>query len=167
MKKRNTLSEEVKHLKMETKFEKRKRLNFYKPNKSNSGGAMQFDLNAEKESIFLEMARQKDEHTFDWQNKITFKLSITDIGKILTVLEGKLKVINLYHDPSKGNYQIAEDTKNTALNVSKGDSFGFYVKISQQAKDGTVNAIPCSLSDDEAIVLVKGLEIAIQRIIGW
>ncbi len=152
---------------MDGKFEKRKRLSFYKPNKSTTGGAMQFDLNEEKESIFLEMARQKDEHSFDWQNKIAFKLSLSDIGKLLAVLEGKIKAINLYHDPSKGNYSIAEDTKNTALSISKGDSFGFYLKISQQAKDGSVNAIQCSLSDDEAIILSKAFEVAIKKIVGW
>jgi hypothetical protein len=94
-------------------------------------------------------------------------LSTTDLGKILAVIKGRMKTVNLYHDPSKGNYKLAQDTKNTTLAISKGELYGFYLKVSQQSSTGQVVGINLPLSDDEAVVLEIGLEKAVERIIGW
>ncbi|PIY91285.1 hypothetical protein COY71_04025, partial [Candidatus Micrarchaeota archaeon CG_4_10_14_0_8_um_filter_60_7] len=78
-----------------------KKLSFYKPNKRGTGAAMQFDLNAARECVFLDAAKQAGEQKFDWGSKIVLKLGVADIAKILAVLEGKTEKADLFHDPTK------------------------------------------------------------------
>ncbi len=149
---------------MDQKF--RSKLRFYKPNKSGQGSACQFDFSPEKQSVFLEIARQKEEKMFDWENKLTFKLADTDISKVLLVLKGRAKLANLYHEPGKGGYSSSEDTKNNALSLLRTES-GYSLKLSQQTKDGKVNAMQINLSEDEALLLELMLEEAIRKIYKW
>jgi len=139
----------------------------YKANKTNNGAAFQLDLNPEKESIFIDVSKQIGEQKFDWQNKITMKLSITDIAKMLAVLTGKTKGAKLYHDPSKGQYESSKDTRNTVLEFNKGVQFGFNLRASQQSTQGALDSINVPVSDDEAEVIRVLLEAAIKRIYGW
>ncbi|MEK6954947.1 MAG: hypothetical protein AABX01_08090 [Candidatus Micrarchaeota archaeon] len=141
-------------------------LKFYKPNKQMQGSACQFDFAPEKQAVFFEIGKQLEERKFDWANKLAFKMADVDICKILLVLKGRSKLANLFHDPGKGNYASSEDTKNNALVVQKGD-FGYFFKLSQQTKDGKVNAMQISLSEDEALLLELMLEEAIRKIYKW
>lgn len=128
---------------------------------------MSLDLNAEKQSIFIDISKQIGEQKFDWDNKITMKLSITDIGKMLAVLTGSLKNSKLYHDPSKGQYESAKDTRNTVLEFSKGISFGYTLKASEQGTNGSVQSIVVPISEDEGEVICVLLEASIRKIYGW
>jgi hypothetical protein len=80
----------------------------YKPlPKADSGAAIQFKwAGGSVNSLFVEAARQKgprlpmgDKNQFDWSpdNKISFKLNLTDIGKLLLVVLGKTKEADLIH----------------------------------------------------------------------
>lgn len=142
------------------------RLSFYKANKTNTGAAAQFDLNAAKQAIFLEAALQTGEQTFDWGNKIIVKLDVPDIGKLLAVLVKATAQAKLFHDPTKRE-GYSGSTLNTTVELSKGAQYGYYLKISQQGQDKAVKAVSLSLSDDEAQVLRVLLERAIERIYGW
>lgn len=139
----------------------------YKPSKAGGGSAVQFDFNKEKKSVFVEAAKQKGtEQGFDWQNKLTFKLSTTDMAKLLTVLHGKLPSVELFHDPGKGSYASAAEVKNSALSIARG-ARGFYFKLSTQMKAGTVTAISLGVTEDEAVVLQLLLEEAVRKSYGW
>ncbi|HQT44845.1 MAG TPA: hypothetical protein PLO51_02620 [Candidatus Micrarchaeota archaeon] len=139
----------------------------YKATKANSGSAFSLDLNAEKQSIFIDVSKQIGEQKFDWEHKITMKLSITDIGKMLSVLTGSTKSAKLYHDPSKGQYESSKDTRNTVLEFSKGISFGYSLKASEQGTNGSVQSVLVPISEDEGEVVRVLLEAAIRRIYGW
>ncbi len=138
----------------------------YKPNKDLKGAAFQVDFAVDKQCCFLEFAKQKAEQEFDWGNKLTLKASVTDIGKILAVLNGRSTSVKLYHDPSKGQYSLAAEVKNNALEMTKGQ-FGFLLRASSQAQDKTVTSVQVSLSDDEAEVLKVLLTNAIEKIYAW
>ncbi|MEW5955065.1 MAG: hypothetical protein AB1626_00825 [Candidatus Micrarchaeota archaeon] len=151
----------------------RNKYSVYKPNKAGSGAAVQFDLNKDKRCVFVEAARQTAvpagstaQHAFDWANKLVFKLGATDVGKLLTVLEGRVKAVDLFHDPSKGGYTLAAETKNSALSLAKGE-YGFFLKVSSQARDGAVQAITLGVSEDEAALLRVLFAKAIESIYGW
>lgn len=148
---------------METERGKQYRL--YKANKSNNGSAMQLDLNAEREAVFLECAGQVAEQRFDWQNKITLKLSVTDIGKILAVFSGRAAEAKLFHDPGKGDYG-EQAVRNRVVELRRMER-GFGLKVSEQAKDGKLMAISVPISDDEAEVIATLLRQAVVRIYGW
>ena len=153
---------------METRTELKfkQRLSYYKPNKGGAGAAVQFDLNAEKQSVFVEIARQSGEKAFNWQEKMVFKLALSDMGKLLLVLRDKVKTTQLFHDPSKGEYALAKETKNATLSLTKGD-YGYFLKVSQQGQDGNLNSIQMALADDEALVLSIMLEKAVEKSVGW
>jgi hypothetical protein len=139
----------------------------YKPSRAGGGSAVQFDFNLQKKSVFVEAAKQKgSEQSFDWQNKLAFKLSVTDMAKLLTVLHGKLPSTELFHDPGKGSYASAAEVKNSALSIAKAQR-GFYFKLSTQMKAGTVTAINLSIAEDEAIVFGLLLEEAVRKSYGW
>jgi len=151
----------------------RTKYSIYKPNKMGSGAAVQFDLNKDKRCVFVEAARQAPvsqdssaQHAFDWANKLVFKLGATDVGKLLAVLENRVKSVDLFHDPSKGSYSLAAETKNSALSLGRAER-GFFLKLSSQARDGSVQAVTISVSEDEAMLLRVLLAKAIESIYGW
>ncbi len=145
-----------------------KKLVFYKATKSVNGSAAQFDLNAAKEAVFVELSRQKAEREFDWQNKLSFKLAAADIGKLLLVLKKRVSSVELFHDPGKGGYSLGEIARNNTLSFSRDDKTGrFSLRVSQQAAGGSVNSISAFLSEDEALLLELMLERALERIYGW
>ena len=143
-----------------------KKLCFYKANKRVTGAAMQFDLNVRRECVFLEAAKQTGERRFGWENKLIFKLGVTDASKILTVFNQKADKIDLFHDPSKSKFVTQSKVKNTALSVQKAN-YGYYLKLSMQGNDGSVASVQIALSEDEVIVLKLMLETAIKKIYNW
>jgi len=145
--------------------DKPKPFRIYKPNKTNTGSAMQLDLNKYKGAVFLECAKQSGELSFDWGNKITVKLSMSDISKLLAVLNNKAANMKLFHQPSKGDYESSKGIKNNILELSKGQ-YGYLVRVSQQTDEG-VNAIQISVGDDEAEAISILLKKAIETVYGW
>jgi len=138
----------------------------YKANKANTGSALQIDLNVEREAVFLEVAKQVAEQRFDWQNKLTIKLSTTDIGKILSLLHGKTQGVKLFHDPGKGQYESSKEMKNNVLEMAKSP-YGYSVKVSQQSSAGELSSIGITVAEDEAIIMRMLLEKAIEKIYNW
>ncbi len=144
-----------------------KKIVFYRANKFIKGSALSFDFNKEKESVFMEIASQKDEKTFDWEKRITMKLSVTDISKIIYCIENR-KDVQIFHDPNKNEFaQGKTDTaKNTSFNISILDT-GFNIKVGEQGKDGMLTSKMISISNDEAITLRILLEKAVEKIFDW
>lgn len=152
----------------------------YKANKRGNGSAMRFDFNPNRESVFVEASAQKGEgvgasavgQEFDWNNKLVFKLAANDIAKLLVVLEGKSKTVDLFHDPGKSPFAQekmsagAKIVKNASFNLAKGD-YGFFVKLSQQYADSSVRTVSISLSEDEAVTLRILLSRALEAIYKW
>ncbi len=151
---------------METVKKFREKFKVYKPLKTLNGSAFQVDFSPEKQCCFLEFSKQKAEQEFDWGNKLTLKASVIDLTKMLTVLEGTSASVKLYHDPSKGQYSVAGEVKNNALEMTKGQ-YGYLLRASSQAQDKTVTAIQVSLTEDEAILLRTLLLKCIETIYGW
>lgn len=131
------------------------------------GSAISFDFNKEKESVFMEIASQKDEKTFDWEKRITMKLSVTDISKIIYALQER-KEMQIFHDPNKNEFaQGKTDTaKNTSLTINAMDT-GFYFKVGEQGKDNSLNSKSINVSNEEAITLKIVLMKAIEKIYDW
>ncbi|MCC7570064.1 hypothetical protein KO465_01815 [Candidatus Micrarchaeota archaeon] len=146
-------------------MERSKSFAIYKANKNINGSALQVDFNKLKQSVFMECANQKSEDRFDWDNKITVKLSASDMGRILEVLEGCTSEVKLFHQPSKGEYKTAESVKNAVVNFSSS-SMGFSVRVSQQTNEG-LKAVNVNISKGEGILLRILLSKAIEQMYGW
>ena len=138
----------------------------YKPSRSGSGGAVQFDLNIGKRAVFVEAAAQKDEQTFDWERKIVLKLSVFELAKLCTVFDGKLPKAELFHVPSKSKFVTDSNVQNTTLSVQRGQ-YGFFFKVSEQDQSRAVRAVQVPLSEDEALLLSTVFKAAMVKIYGW
>lgn len=94
----------------------------YRAKKDKSGVAAQFQVN--EAVAFLKVARQvKDSanDTFSWSKKgevpdakknVNIKLGLPDLGSILSVLNGNLKSVKLYHEfqPKEGEKVVTQIT---------------------------------------------------------
>lgn len=99
----------------------------YKPlSKADAGAALQFKYAPDINCLFIEACRQKGQKLdigskdqFDWANKITFKLNLTDIGQLLLVFGGKKPSSDLIHKSEKDGIErtsilkLAKQSKDT------------------------------------------------------
>ncbi len=163
----NSASSESSNFTTTEKSKYTNRFAIYKARKAGGGAALRFDFNPTREAIFAEFAPQRvgAEREFDWETKMVFKLGVSDIGKILVMLDGKNSSLDLYHDPTKSPSGTS-GVKNAALAVSKNER-GYSFKLSQQSAGGSVRALAVNVSEDEAALLKILLERAIQRIFAW
>jgi len=134
----------------------------YKPNARGSGGVVRFALNRHKAAIFVDAAVQSGEKQFDWDQKITMKWTIPDIGSALAVLQGRMPESKLFHQSEKANSAFEL--------VQREDPAPppFFMMISRQdAADKSLRKVTIPLSHAEAAVLETALRTAVTRILGW
>jgi len=141
----------------------------YKPKKDGTGSASQFSWSEDKRCIFLEMSAQLSEKdsdgnsTFDWKNKLSFKLGDVDMAQILCVLRGIKN--NVGYD-GKGIFH-SFNNNNAILKFQKGDKSGYYLGISVKKEGLEPVAIKHSVTDEEGIILNILLSKAIELIYDW
>lgn len=148
-------------------------LKFYKPRQNGQGAASTWSFSPEKEAVFVKMAVQMpsdgENARFDWDNGLTLKLGLTDLGELLAVLLGRKggagpkrddgKFGGLFHRTAKGDSSLA-------LVRSTGDE-GFYLKIGVKREGGELRTAAHSLTEGEACVLQVSLQTAVATIAGW
>ena len=134
----------------------------YKPNQRGTGGAVRFNLNAEKGAVFVEAAAQSGERQFDWDSKVIMKWSLADIGATLATLQGRLPQAKLFHKTEKASSAfelILRDDPERA-------PYGMTVSR-QEGADKSLRKVSIPLTHAEAAVLEAALRVATERIIGW
>ena len=110
--------------------------------------------------FFLEMARQNPapaegsetgkRATFDWENKITVKLTFPDLCEFLAVLEGSYPKVGGKRD---GLYHQNGDI-GTVIRFARHDSGGYAIGLSRkQGENGDVQSLRMILSEAEGIGL--------------
>lgn len=150
-----------------------KNFELYKARGTGDGAASQWNLGSEKDCVFLEMANQtgKDKNgnaSFDWGRKIRFKLGISDIGEILSVLVGLQKGVGQY-DSDRGKFKglfHSNNSGNAILYFGKDDAGRFGIRLSVK-KDGDQTVVQHSMTKGEACVLSTLLSRAIEVIHLW
>ena len=134
----------------------------YKPNQRTTGGAVRFNLNAEKGAVFVEAAAQSAERQFDWDSKIIMKWGLADIGSALAALQGRTPQAKLFHKTEKASsaceLTFRDDPERApyALTVSR-----------QEEADKSLRKVSIPLTHAEAAVLEAALRAATVRIMGW
>ena len=134
----------------------------YKPNSRGSGGVIRFEWNREKASVFVDAASQSGDKQFDWENKITMKWALTDLGNILATLQGRQAQSKLFHQSERANsafeltYQTDPERAPYLMSLSR-----------QELKDKTLRKVSIPVSHGEAAVLETAVRTAIGRILGW
>ena len=149
-------------------------LEIYRVKNDCTGTAAQFQFSAEKKCIFLEMARQtkeKDKNgfaTFDWANKIVFKLGAIDIGEILCVLNGKKFGTGQHQGDNvyKGLFHSNNDG-NSILKFERGKTSGYYLDLSVKKNDSNPIRMSLNIGDSESEIMRLVFEDAIKSIYCW
>jgi hypothetical protein len=134
----------------------------YKPNSRGSGGVVRFGLNRAKAAVFVDAAAQSGEKQFDWDQKITMKWGLSDIGAALAVLQGRMPQAKLFHQAEKASSAfelIVRDDPERAP---------FMVSVSRQdASDKSLRKVSIPLTHAEAAVLESALRTAVASLLGW
>eukprot|EP01123_Difflugia_compressa_P008157 TRINITY_DN2364_c0_g1_i1.p1 TRINITY_DN2364_c0_g1~~TRINITY_DN2364_c0_g1_i1.p1 ORF type:complete len:260 (-),score=61.62 TRINITY_DN2364_c0_g1_i1:84-758(-) len=139
-----------------------------------SGSAFQFYYIVD--SVYIHATRQKlpkqtlltPKGLFDWDNKITFKLSINEMGRILSYLSrppppGPNEKISFIH--TTGNAYTGKKQSNLLL--EPGKNVGSYrFSLSRYRKDDT-NNVAIYFDVYEACVLIEFLRESIRRSCGF
>lgn len=134
----------------------------YKPNQRGSGGAIRFNLNAEKGAIFLDAAPQCGEKQFDWENKIIMKWGLPDIGAVLALLQNRTTEAKLFHKTEKATSTFELTQRDDP------DRAPYMLSISrQEVADKSLRKVSLPMTHPEAAILEVALRIATSRIIGW
>jgi hypothetical protein len=134
----------------------------YKPNSRGSGGVVRFGLNRVKAAIFVDAASQSGEKQFDWENKITMKWGLPDLGMVLATLQGRMPQAKLFHQSEKANSAFELTLRDNP------DHAPYLLSISRQdSADKSLRKVMIPLSHAEAAILETALRAAIVRLLGW
>lgn len=134
----------------------------YKPNSRGSGGVIRFGLNPLKAAVFVDAANQSGEKQFDWEQKITMKWGLSDLGAALAVLQGRQPQAKLFHQSEKANSAFELVTRDDP------DRAPFLMSVSrQESADKSLRKVTIPLTHAEAAVLETVLRAAVTRILGW
>lgn len=134
----------------------------YKPNTRGSGGVVRFGLNRTKASVFVDAAAQAGEKQFDWDQKITMKWGLADIGATLAVLQGRVPQAKLFHQSEKANSAFELTTGGDPARAP------FMLSISRQdSADKSLRKVAIPLTHAEAAILETALRAAVTGLLGW
>ncbi|MES2924472.1 MAG: hypothetical protein V4819_23165 [Verrucomicrobiota bacterium] len=134
----------------------------YKPNSRGTGGVVRFGLNRSKGSIFVDAAAQSGEKQFDWENKITMKWGLPDLGQALAALQGRVPQAKLFHQSEKANSAFELSSQEDP------DRAPYLLSISRQdSTDKSLRKVTIPLSHGEAAVLEAALRVAVARLLSW
>lgn len=134
----------------------------YKPNSRGNGGVVRFGLNRSKAAVFVDAAIQVGEKQFDWENKITMKWSLSDLGPVLATLQGRQTQAKLFHQSEKANSAFELSLR------TEPDRAPYLVSVSRQdAADKSLRKVVIPLSHGEAAILETALRAAVNRLLHW
>ncbi len=134
----------------------------YKPNSRGTGGVVRFGLNRAKAALFVDAALQSGEKQFDWENKITMKWGLADLGTALAALQGRIPQAKLFHQSEKANsaFELThQDNPERAL---------YLLTVSRQTTDDkSLRKVTIPLSHGDAALLETAFHKAVERLLGW
>ena len=134
----------------------------YKPNSRGSGGVVRFGLNRTKKALFVDAAIQAGEKQFDWENKITMKWGLSDIGTVLATLQGRSTQAKLFHQSEKANSAFELTLRDDPERAP------YLLSISRQdATDKSLRKVAIPISHGEAALLETALRTAVARLLHW
>lgn len=158
---------------MEKKFKQQYKI--YKPKKEFNGAASSFDFSKEKKCVFLEMATQlpeKDKNgnsTFDWENKLSYKLGPVDMAELLLVLQNIKNGVGP-KDKNTENYRglfHSSGINSAILKFERGKYDGYYLGLNVKKGESAAVSLKHSITNAEGTILQILLRRAIELIYDW
>ena len=97
---------------------------------------------------------------YDWANKVSMKLSETDIQQMLAGLGGE--ACRIVHDPNKARGGGDGDLPKSVLQIEKGERYGYFMSMNRGERKAR-----CPIGDNDAGTLRMLLERVVVGIYGW
>ena len=145
----------------------------YRALSAGDGTAARFEYAPGKECVFLEMARQKgpagqgERATFDWENKVTIKLALADLGEFISVLEKRQKGCGPYQGGRfKGLFHQSR-ARRASINFEVSERGGWYLRVGVRRGDNKPTLLSQGISYAEGSVLLVLLRRAVEAIFAW
>ena len=134
----------------------------YKPNSRGTGGVVRFEINKTKGAVFVDATTQSGEKQFDWENKITMKWGLADLGSVLATLQGRQPQAKLFHQSEKANSAFELTARDDAQRAP------YFVSVSRQDEGAkSLKKVTIPVTHAEAAILETALRTAVMRLLGW
>ncbi len=134
----------------------------YKPNGRGNGGVIRFEQNRAKRAVFVDAAVQSGEKQFDWEQKITMKWGLADLGAVLATLQGRQPQAKLFHQSEKANSAFELTFRDDPERAP------YFMSMSrQETASKSVKKVTIPVSHAEGAILETALRAAITRMLGW
>lgn len=117
-------------------------------------------------AVFVEVAPSVGSNKYDWEQKITFALSVTDMGKIVHFLSTG-KDTSIMHDPGAKTETAGAVKKFLNLSSPKGILEGGCMLQLSQTKGSEKIGHTVPLTPDECLVVRQLLLSAISTSLNW
>jgi len=131
--------------------------------------------------VMLEMAGTIGPNRYDWENKVIFKLSLTDMAKICMFMRNPGKKYNfceqnseggvthnsfqIFHDTSKASGRSGTETKN--LRFTKSSNRHSVTVQMVHKRDSDTNKIVVPISPEESYIIINLLDGSFGNILSW
>jgi len=140
---------------------------------SGKWGALQLDLIPIERSkrdlgaVMITFANPKGDRTYDWDKKIIMALNTSDIAKIFefVALAKRNETTSIYHDPKAGTAESGEEYKK--LSLARGEKHDWFIGVQHKTEAKALNEVRLPIKDGEMTIIVRLLEHALPRILGW
>lgn len=140
---------------------------------SGKWGAMQLDLIPIERSkrdlgaVMITFANPKEDRTYDWDKKVVMALNTSDIANIFEFVSSAKngETFSIYHDPKAGTADSGKEHKK--LNLARGQKGGWFLGVQHQIDSLEQNDIRLPVKDGEMTIILRLLEHALPRILGW
>ena len=111
--------------------------------------------------VLVEAAPAKAQRDYDWGAKITFALSVGELGKLIS--NARRSEISFVHDPNKGREAEGTVVKNFKMSRMGSDT-GFFVTLSRRGYAGAGSeSISVPIDDSEFAVMDELFRYSIPR----
>lgn len=134
----------------------------YKPNARGTGAVIRFGFNKAKQCLFVDAAAQVGEKQFDWENKITMKWGLSDLGTMIATLQGRQGQGKLFHQSEKANSSFELTFRDDPERAPYLMSFS-----RQESSDKSVKKFMIPVSHSEAAILEIALQQAVRHLLAW
>lgn len=125
-------------------------------------GKLRFELNRAKGAVFVDAALQAGDKHFDWDQKITMKWGLSDLGSVLATLQDRQPQVKLFHQSERANSAFELVARDDAQRAP------FLMSMSRQDEsDRTVKKVAIPIAHSEAAILETALRSAVIWILGW
>lgn len=138
----------------------------YIPDSWKTGGATVDDLIFREGAVFIEITSATGKDVYDWENKIIMAMSVNDMGKMLTVIEGVNQSVDIQHDPGAKSDSAGKIQKKLLVSSPKGIATGVLLNASIRKDDKLIkHMVP--LSTEDVKILSCMLRVAIPAALAW